>query len=229
MPSTFPAFPDRDDFDLYATMVPAQEVGGDFYDFFLIDERRLGFVIGDVSGKGLGAALYMSITRTMLRATAMQGLSPSACLSHINRVLYPETITKMFVTVVYGILDTETGEVTYCNAGHHSPYVLTHDRGVYSIERTGGIGLCLLGQFDYVDKQTVLQPGESIFLFSDGVTEAVNARHEQFSDERLFACLDRVQDDKPNKIVRDVLQSVVSFSGDLSQTDDITMLAIRYR
>jgi len=229
LPSTFPAFPERDDFDLYATMIPAQEVGGDFYDFFLVEKNHLGFVIGDVSGKGLGAALYMSVTRTMLKATALQGLSPATCLTHVNRVLYPETMPKMFVTVVYGILNTNTGEVTYCNAGHHSPYVVSAGSGIYPLERTGGLGLCMLSEFEYHDKKTVLRPGDSLFLFSDGVTEAVNAGHDQFSQERLLACLHNDTSTEPDQMIRCVLQAIKSFTGDYPQFDDITMLALRYK
>ncbi len=228
LPSKFPAFPDREDFDLYAMMIPAQEVGGDFYDFFLIDDDRLGFVLGDVSGKGIGAALFMAITRTMIRATALPGLPPADCLAHVNRVLHPETMPRMFVTAVFGVLNTASGEVEYCNAGHHSPFVLRGDCTIEEAPRTGGLGLCLIPEFAYTSKNLQLQPGESVLLYTDGVTEAVNARNEQFGEQRLTECLDGCHDEAPAEIVRDVLRSVTHFSGGRAQSDDITMLALKY-
>lgn len=228
LPSTFPAFPDRDEFDLYAMMIPAQEVGGDFYDFFLIDEDRLGFVLGDVSGKGIGAALFMAITRTMIRATALPGLSPAECLAHVNRVLHPETMSRMFVTSVFGVLDTASGELEYCNAGHHSPVLLRADGTVEEAPRTGGLGLCLVPEFGYTSRKTHLTPGDSVLLYTDGVTEAVNAAGEQYGEDRLFRCLQGCHDQAPADVVRDLLQSVTQFSGGRAQADDITMLALKF-
>jgi phosphoserine phosphatase RsbU/P len=229
LPSTFPAFPARKEFDIYATMIPAQEVGGDFYDFFLIDDRRLGFTLGDVSGKGIGAALFMAISRTMLRATGLQGLDVDACITHLNRVLYPETMPRMFVTLVYGILDTETGEVTYCSAGHDTPILLRKTGEVSSLERTGGLGLCLKAGFQYTSRKVRLDPGDMLFLFSDGVTEAVDDERERYSESRLAACLGRADGGGPAEVVRDVLRAVTDFSGGIDQSDDITMLALQYR
>lgn len=228
LPSKFPAFPDRSDFDLYAMMIPAQEVGGDFYDFFLIDDDRLGVVLGDVSGKGIGAALFMAITRTIIRATALRGHPPAECLAHVNRVLHPETMPRMFVTTVFGVLNTATGEVEYCNAGHHSPFVLRRDCTIEEAPRTGGLGLCLVPEFSYSSKTVQLEPGESVLLYTDGVTEAVNDANEQFGEERLTECLDDCHDDAPAEIIRDVLRSVTRFSGGRIQSDDITMLALTY-
>lgn len=228
LPSHFPAFPDRTDFDLYAMMIPAQEVGGDFYDFFLIDEDHLGFAVGDVSGKGIAAALLMAITRTMLRATALGGLGAGACLTHVNRVLHPETVSRMFVTLVYGILDTRTGVVEYANAGHCPPYVIRHGGAVESLPRTGGLGLCLKGDFQYRTRTVTLAPGDWLFLYTDGVTEAVDAEGRQFEGERLAACLCQPAEVVPGELVRTVLRSVVAFCDGVNQADDITMLALRY-
>lgn len=227
LPSKFPAFPDRDDFDLYAMMIPAQEVGGDFYDFFLIDDDHLGVVLGDVSGKGIGAALFMAITRTIIRATALRGLPPDECLTHVNRVLHPETMPRMFVTTVFGVLNTSTGELEYCNAGHHAPIVLRRDCSIEEAPRTGGLGLCLVPDFAYTSKKLQLAPGESVLLYTDGVTEAVNDENEQFGEERLTGCLDGCHEEGPAEIVRDVLRSVTDFSGGRAQSDDITMLALK--
>lgn len=228
LPSTFPAFPDRSDFDLHATMRPAREVGGDFYDFFLVDADRLGFVLGDVSGKGVGAALFMAVTRTILRATALQGLPAQACVRHVNRVLYPESLPHMFVTLVYGILHTLTGEVFYCNAGHTLPYVIRRGAGVTPLAGTGGVGLCLLKDFDYRAGSLTLQPGDTLLLYSDGVTDAVNDRRDQFTDERLRHRLLRMNGSAPAELVRDVLHALDTFSGGVAQPDDVTMLALQY-
>lgn len=229
LPSTFPAFPNRHDLDLYAMMIPAQDVGGDFYDFFLIDEDRLGFVLGDVSGKGIGAALLMAITRTLIRAVGLRGLSPAECFVQVNRVLFPETMPRMFVTGVFGVLNTVTGEMEYCNAGHQQPFVLRNRGEIEEVERTGGLGLCLIPEFVYTSKRLTLAPGESVLLYSDGVTEAVDGSGEQFGDERLVDCLSLAHGKSPSEIIRDVLRSVTRFSGGRAQSDDITMLALQYK
>lgn len=229
LPTRFPAFPDRSEFDIYATMIPAQEVGGDFYDFFLIDEHRLGFVLGDVSGKGIGAAIFMAITRTMLRATALRGVTADECVTHVNRVLYPETMPQMFVTLVYGIMDTRTGEVSYCNAGHHTPYVMKPSGEVIQLTRTGGLGLCLKPDFVYTAERVVLEPGDRLFLYSDGVTEAVNQWHDRYSDDRLLESLKEVGYVTPAETIREVYRSITRFSDGVVQNDDITMLALKYQ
>ncbi len=229
LPSRFPAFPERRDFDLYAKMLPAREVGGDFYDFFLVDEHRLGFVLGDVSDKGVGAAMFMAVTRTMLRATALRDLPTHVCVRHVNRVLYPESLRHMFVTLVYGILDTRTGRVTYCNAGHNLPYVLRQTGDVAALERTGGLGLCLMPDFDYRAKTITLHPGDSLLLFTDGVTEAVDSRRDQFTEERLADCLRRLDGHAPAAMIDEVLNAVEAFADGAPQPDDITLLALRYQ
>ena len=228
LPSRFPAFPERTEFDLHATMIPAREVGGDFYDFFFIDEHHLGFVLGDVSGKGVGAALFMAITRTMLRATALQGTSVAECMAHVNRVLHPESLPRMFVTLVYGVLDARTGALTYCNAGHHPPYLLRRGEPVQAVERTGGLGLCLTSDFEYRPGHLTLSPGDSLVLFSDGITEAVDASHEQFAEARLERCLQHINGQSPAVLIRDVLRAVEDFTGGTPQSDDMTLLALRY-
>ncbi len=227
LPSKFPAFPDRSEFDLYATMIPAQEVGGDFYDFFLIDDDRLGFVIGDVAGKGVGAALFMAITRTMLRATALRGLTAAECVSYTNRTLAPDTLPGMFVTLFYGILDTRSGLVTYANAGHNPPYVVRSDGTRAALESTRGLALCLMADFHYAEKTIQLNPGDSLILYTDGVTEASDDRGEQFESERLEACLEDTAR-APGELCRNVLRCVTEFSGGIEQSDDITLLALQY-
>ncbi|HMB93718.1 MAG TPA: SpoIIE family protein phosphatase [Rhodothermales bacterium] len=229
LPSRFPAFPDRSDFDLHATMLPAREVGGDFYDFFLVDDDRLGFVLGDVSGKGMGAALFMAVTRTMVRATALRGLPVETCVRHVNRVLHPESLPRMFVTLIYGLLDTRTGAVTYCNAGHNLPYVVRASGEVALVPRTGGIGLCLASDFDYQPGTITLQPGDSLLLYTDGVTEAVDEHNEQFEEERLATCLHASNGEAAEPMIRHVLHTVEVFADGTAQADDLTLLALRYR
>ena len=230
LPSRFPAFPERRDFDLHARMLPAREVGGDFYDFFLIDEHRLGFVLGDVSDKGVGAAMFMAVTRTMLRTIALtlRELPVHECVRHVNEMLYPESLRRMFVTLVYSILDTRTGQVEYCNAGHHPPYLIRQTSEVTALERTGGLGLCLMPDFDYQSKNVKLHPGDSLLLFTDGVTEAVDSRREQFTEERLADCLRRLDGHTPAAMIHDVLHAVETFSEGTPQPDDITLLALQY-
>jgi sigma-B regulation protein RsbU (phosphoserine phosphatase) len=228
LPSAFPAFPEHEEFELYATMIPAQEVGGDLYDCFLIGEDRLGFVIGDVAGKGVGASLFMAITRTILRATALRGLDPAACVREVNRVLYPESMAHMFVTLVYGVLDRATGAVSLCNAGHNKPYLVRADGTVEIVDGARGLGVCLTGDFDYAPTDLTLAPGDSLVLYTDGVTEAADPERLQFEDERLVACLERTGGEAPSEIIRDVLRAVEEFSAGAPPADDITLLVLRY-
>ncbi len=229
LPSRFPAFPDRDDFDLYATMLPAQEVGGDFYDFFLLDQDRLGFCIGDVAGKGIGAALFMAITRTLLRATALGGMGAGECLRRVNRVLFPEALPRLFVTAIYGTLDLRTGLLEYAVGGHLLPLHLTPDGTVQPLARTHGIGLCLQADFPYGARTVQLAPGDTVLLYTDGVPEAMDGHREQFSDARVRQCLEKAAGLPPGDVVRDVLQAVEAFGAGLPQADDVTLLAVRYQ
>ncbi len=227
LPTTFPAFPDRNEFDIYATMIPAREVGGDFYDFFLIDDDRLGFSLGDVSGKGIGAAFFMAVTQTMLRATALQGLPPEVCVTHVNRVLYPVSTSNMFVTLVYGVLDLTSGALDYVAAGHQPPYLL-RGGSVMELERTGGIGLCLVSDFAFEARRARLERGDSLVLFTDGVTEAKDAARDLFSERRLTDCLGRSNGATAAEQVRDVLRAVDAFTDGAVQADDITLLSLTY-
>jgi phosphoserine phosphatase RsbU/P len=229
LPAAFPAFPEQDAFELYATMIPAQDVGGDLYDCFMLDEGRLGFVLGDVSGKGVGAALFMAITRTIVRATALRGMDPAACLRAVNRALYPETMPHMFVTLIYGILDTESGIVTLCNAGHNAPYVIRNDGQVQSVDGPRGLALCLKADFEYANTELVLSPLDALLIHSDGVTEARNAERGEFEEERLEACLQTAPGKPPASIIRDVLRAVERFSNGVPRADDVTLLVLQYR
>ncbi|MEM8559725.1 MAG: SpoIIE family protein phosphatase [Bacteroidota bacterium] len=239
LPAATPAFPGRDDFDLYATMLPAQEVGGDFYDCFLIEDagtesahseaNRLGFVVGDVSGKGVGAALFMAITRTILRATAQRDLPADEVIRHVNRVLHPESMAHMFVTLVYGLLDLRTGTLDLVNAGHHHPLVLRTDGSLEACRCARGLGLCLTPDFAYEASTLALNPGDTLLLYTDGVTEAANEDREQFEEERLASCLDALAERSPAAVIRQVLRAVETFSDGATQADDLTLLAVQRR
>ncbi|GAB5520358.1 MAG: SpoIIE family protein phosphatase [Rhodothermales bacterium] len=227
LPQQFPAFPDEPRCDLHAAMHAAKEVGGDFYDFFMLDEDHVGFAVGDVAGKGLPAALFMTNTRTLLRATALQGMPPEACVRHVNRALHSERVKGMFVTLVYAILDLRTGMVTYCNAGHNAPYHLSAN-GVAAVYRTGGLAVCLARDFAYTSKTLQLAPGDTLFVYTDGVPEANNAANEDFDDGRLEAHLSELHGAAPKALNAAVLQAVRRFAGDAPQRDDITLLALKY-
>ena len=228
LPQTFPPFPGRRDFELFAAMIPAREVGGDFYDFFLIDDDRLGFVIGDVSGKGIPAAIFMAMSRTLLKSTALGGLAPGECLERVNRLLCADNSAEMFVTIFYGILDTRSGHIDYGNGGHHPPYLL---RGAGALEPLAGTGGLVLGIFEnvrYATHQARLQPGDGVVLYTDGATEAMDGGGNLFGDRRLRALLGTCNGAAPEEIVRGLVAAVQGYAAGAPQSDDITALAIRY-
>ena len=227
LPKTFPPFPGRTEFSIYASMIAAKEVGGDFFDFFMIDHERLGFVIGDVSGKGVTAAIFMAVSRTLIRATGIKGVSTQECMNYVNRLLCSESVSCMFVTVFYGILNTANGEVEYVNAGHNPPYILSNNF-VQKVDMTGGTILGCMDDFSYGSKKIQLNPGDLLFLFTDGVTEAFNTREELYGDNRLVTFLEAHSSTPIEEIIKKSNQSVSDFSAGVPQSDDITLLAIRY-
>lgn len=228
LPQDFPPFPNRDEFDVYAEMHTAKEVGGDLYDFFMLDEHRLGFMIGDVSGKGVPASLYMAVSKTMLKSIASQIDDPAECLSTVNKMLIPESDVTTFVTVFFGILDTRTGQVRYSNGGHNLPYIIRQDGSVEEVENTPGL---LLGKIEAIDFETnefSLEPGEKVFLFTDGVTEARALSGDFYDEPRLEECLEKHSDNTLKKLVGNVIVNVLSFLGKAEQSDDITILSLQY-
>jgi phosphoserine phosphatase RsbU/P len=227
LPAIFPPFPDRTEFSIFASMIAAKEVGGDFFDFFMIDNERLGFVIGDVSGKGVTAAIFMAVSRTLIRATGLKGISTEECMNYVNRLLCNESVSCMFVTVFYGILNTSTGEVEYVNAGHNPPYHLTGN-GIAKVDKTDGTILGCLEHLTFQSKKLQLNPGDQLFLFTDGVTEAFNINEELYGDERLEQYLQTHQTIPIEDLVRESISDVTLFSTGMQQSDDITLLAIKY-
>jgi serine phosphatase RsbU (regulator of sigma subunit) len=227
VPRTFPPFPDRRDFDIHAQMTSARAVGGDFFDFFLLGEHRLGVVIGDVSGKGIPAALYMAVTRTQIKTTALQGMRPEECLLDVNRVLVRENVGELFATCFYAILDTRTGELCYCSAGHNPPYLLRATGAVEPLSEVGGIPLGLFDYMGYTGNRTQLEPGDALFLYTDGVPEANNAADEEFTYERLASSLRDGMSLPCREMIGHLTRDVLAFTAGAPQSDDITMLCIR--
>jgi sigma-B regulation protein RsbU (phosphoserine phosphatase) len=228
LPKNFPPFPNRTDFDILAKIEPAREVGGDLYDFFFMDEDHLCFVIGDVSGKGVPASLFMAVTKTMIKAKATKGLSPEKVLTHVNQDLSLDNDSMMFVTLFLGILDTGTGELEYCNAGHNPPLLLSPAGRVLILQPTGGIALGVAEEGVYQSRKVILQKGDSLFLYTDGVTEAMNKREELFSEGRLIKELADMKGKSIQEIVTGVMGKVSGFSAGVPQADDITLMVIRY-
>jgi phosphoserine phosphatase RsbU/P len=227
VPKIFPPFPDRSEFDIFATLAPAKEVGGDFYDFFFIDDDHLCFAVGDVSGKGVPAALFMAVTKTLFKSTAENSGTPGEILARLNAEICRDNESCMFVTLFCGILNIRTGQVDYSNGGHNLPYHLHRD-GVNRLENLGGIALGLVEQTLYASGRMVLGPGEALLLYTDGVTEAMDSRERLYSEQRLAEFLASNRGSSPRQIVGDLARDVRSFAGAAPQSDDITALALRY-
>jgi phosphoserine phosphatase RsbU/P len=228
VPKTFPPFPDRKEFDIYATLIPAREVGGDFYDFFFIDDQRLCFAIGDVSGKGVPASLFMALTKTMFRATGgRQNATAELILSRLNGEICRDNDSCMFVTVFCGIMDVRTGRVDYSNAGHNLPYVVSHGV-VTALSNTGGMALGVTDSVDFHAGHIVLKPGDRLVLYTDGVTEAMDRDDELFSEGRLETTLQGVKGQSSKEVIEKVTKDVQRFAAVAPQSDDITLLALGY-
>ncbi len=221
-------FPQRPEIDLFATLRPAKTVGGDLYDFRL-DGDRLWFVVGDVSGKGVPAALFMAVTKVLFGVSVEVESSPAAVMSRVNRALCRENEHFLFVSAFLGRLDVRTGELEYANAGHNLPYRLRGDGSVSTLPASPGLVMGVNDEFVYQTESTRLEAGDGIFLFTDGVTEAIDTQNELFSEARLEACLERVKGWSPVEIVAGALHALDDFVGEAAQFDDITALAIRYR
>jgi sigma-B regulation protein RsbU (phosphoserine phosphatase) len=227
VPKIFPAFPERSEFDIFATLVPAKEVGGDLYDFFFLDDDHLCFAIGDVSGKGVPASLFMAVTKTLFRATAGTGSTPGEILARLNAEICRDNESCMFVTFFCAILNIRTGQVDYSNGGHNLPYYLHHD-GVSPLKNTGGRALGLVEQSPYASARMVLRPGESLLLYTDGVTEAMDLSETLYSDQRLAQFLGTNRGSAPRQIIGDLVSDVRHFAGEAPQSDDITALGLLY-
>ena len=228
VPKTFPPFPDRTEFDIYATLVPAREVGGDFYDFFFIDDHRLCFAIGDVSGKGVPASLFMALTKTMFRATGgRQNATAETIISRLNGEICRDNESCMFVTVFCGVLDVRSGQVEYSNAGHNLPYVLSNGV-VTAVPKTGGMALGVTESVDFHAGRLLLKPGDRLVLYTDGVTEAMDKDDQLFSESRMEETLQGVNGQSSEEVIKRVVKDVHHFSAGAPQSDDITLLVLGY-
>jgi sigma-B regulation protein RsbU (phosphoserine phosphatase) len=228
LPKEFPPFPDRHEFEIYATLEPAKEVGGDLYDFFFVDGDHLCFAVGDVSGKGVPAALFMTVSKTLIKMEATKGLGTAEVLSRVNRHLAHDNPSIMFVTIFLGLLNVRTGELEYSSGGHDPPYIVRTSGDAEPLELTDGVLLGVEEDFAYQSKKILLQKGETIFLYTDGVTEAKNPDDQLFSDERLQQMLSRFQQKGATDIIHTIRSEIEIFSEGTPQYDDITMLALKF-
>ena len=227
LPSIFPAFPERKEFDIHASMDPAKEVGGDFYDFFLIDSNHLAMVIADVSGKGVPAALFMMASKILINDSAMLLRSPGAVLEYVNNQICGSNTAEMFVTVWLGVLDIETGILTCSNAGHENP-ALKHGGKFEMYEDEHGFVVGGIGGMKYSEYRIKLDKGDCLFVYTDGVSEATDAGEEQFGNDRLLAALNKDPDAAPKELLQNVRAAIDEFTGDAQQFDDITMIGFTY-
>lgn len=228
LPLEFPPFPHRNEFSIYGEMHTAKQVGGDFFDFYMLDEDRLGFVIADVSGKGVPASLYMAVSKTMIKAIASQIDDPAEILSTVNTMLIPESELTTFVTVFFGILDTKTGIIRYCNGGHNLPYIVRKDGKAEEVENTSGLLLGKIEPIEFETKELTLAAGEKLMMFTDGVTEAMAEDESMYEEPRLEAYLENHHTYSNEQLVRGLIVDVLKFTGKAEQSDDITVLSLGY-
>ncbi len=228
LPRIFPAFPTFTEFDIYATMDPAKEVGGDFYDFFLVDGDHLALVIADVSGKGVPAALFMVIAKSLIKNRALMKEEPSDALDNVNGQLCEGNESGLFVTVWLAVIDLNTGHVLEANAGHEYPALKRKDGQYELIKRKHSPAVAVMEGIPFRQTEFDLNPGDRLFVYTDGVTEATNAHNELFGEERLLDVLNRNMDKKPEELLPAVRQSIDEFVGTAPQFDDITMLGFSF-
>jgi sigma-B regulation protein RsbU (phosphoserine phosphatase) len=213
---------------LYAKMTAAKQIGGDFYDFFWLDDTHLGFLIADVSGKGVPAALFMTVSRTLIRTHAFNDESPGQALASANEMLEKDNTGMMFVTAFYAVLDITTGKMKYANGGHNPPYLVRPGKNAEIIPTTGNPALGVVNLDEFINKEIQLEPNDLVFLYTDGVTEATNMNEEYYSDQKLADDLTEYRDLAVDELITTLGSDIKKFAADCPQSDDITMLAIRY-
>lgn len=247
LPQKFPAFPSNPEIDICASVVPALEVGGDLYDFFLLDEDHIFFLIGDVSDKGVPAALFMAIVKTAFQISAKGKVQMSGGDYHcvgteelpgliatvmrtVNNVLFENNPSQMFVTIFAGILDLRTGEIEYSDGGHEPPFIIRSDRKIEMLNKKGGVALGFLDDYVFSSGTIQLNPGDSLLLYTDGVNEARNANNEMFARPSIGEVLRRLSEKmSASKVVSTILRKVQEFASGAPQSDDITVLAIHFK
>nr|WP_317449527.1 SpoIIE family protein phosphatase [uncultured Sellimonas sp.] len=228
LPCIFPAFPERTEFDIYAMMHPAKEVGGDFYDFFLIDEDHLALVIADVSGKGVPAALFMVIAKTLIKNQALTGESPAQILRSVNEQLCEGNEAELFVTVWLGIIQISTGKGIAANAGHEHPVIRRKDGKFELVIYRHSPAVAVMEGMNFREHEFELYPGDTLFVYTDGVPEATDSQNKLFGNERMLNALNKNPDAKPEELLKNVKEEVDLFTKEVPQFDDVTMLGIKY-
>ena len=225
LPADFPSHPN---FELHAWMTPAREVGGDFYDFFTAEDERQAVVVGDVSGKGVPAALFMMVSRTLVKGTGLGVADPGLCLAEVNDLLCESNEESMFVTIFFAHLNVNTGLFKFANGGHNPPYVLRASGEVESLVGEPGLILGIMSGAEYTTGTIDLEPGDAVFMYTDGVTEAMNLEGELLGEEELEEILAEVTNQGASQVVRYVIKELYEHVGDAPQSDDITCMALKY-
>jgi sigma-B regulation protein RsbU (phosphoserine phosphatase) len=218
--------PDIPGYEIAGRSIPAQVVGGDYFDFIPMDEHRLAICVGDVSGKGLPASLLMANTQATLRGQTLINASPRLCMERSNKLLYDSTSTEKFVTMFYSILDFSTHQLIYSNAGHDIPYLLSTAASVIRL-KTGGVPLSMLEHFSFEEATVVLQPDDVLVICSDGIPEAMDVNQQQFGEERLSALLNTLRTVSAVGVIDEIVAAVTGHAGAASQADDMTVVVVR--
>ncbi|MCC7561448.1 MAG: SpoIIE family protein phosphatase [Methanobrevibacter arboriphilus] len=228
LPNKFPAFPNKVEFDVYAMSKSAEKVGGDFYDFFLIDENHLAIVIADVSDKGIPAALFMMIAKTLIKSNLLNENTPDEAFFNANNQLCEDNDQNMFVTAWMGVLEIDTGKFTFVNAGHNPPILKDNEKSVW-LKSSPGFVLGGIKDIKYLQNKITLKPGDRLLLYTDGVTEAINNKEEFFGEKRLIETFDKKGDSQIKEVLDSIKDDIDLFAGDIDQFDDITMLILEYK
>ena len=231
LPKTFPPYPDCEEITIYGQLTPAKAVGGDLYDFYIRDEK-LFFCIGDVSGKGIPASLVMAVTRALFRTVSAHESEPENIISHINKTIAEDNDTSMFVTLFVGALDLKTGHISYCNAGHDAPVLISKDgKRIEMLTVENNLPVGVMSEWKFKSQENTIENGATIFLYTDGLTEAENTEHGQFGEGQMLqmariACADGCP--SPENLIKQIVKAVNSFVGEAEQSDDLTMMAIKF-
>ena len=226
LPLEFPPYPERAEFSVHALLKPAREVGGDFYDFFFINDDEICLIVGDVSGKGVPAALFMAVTKTMIKTQAVDDPSPASIVTRVNEELSADNPSSMFVTLFFAIANVKTGEVRFTNAGHNPPYILRKDGSLECLNQRHGPIIAAVEGVAFREDKIQLDAMDTLVIFTDGVTEAMDISQQLYAEPRLEACI-RKSDGTPDQMTREILQDVEQYAGKAEQADDITILTFR--
>jgi sigma-B regulation protein RsbU (phosphoserine phosphatase) len=226
LPLEFPAFPEREEFSVHALLKPAREVGGDFYDFFFINDDEICLIVGDVSGKGVPAALFMAVTKTMIKTQAVDDPSPASIVTRVNEELSADNPSSMFVTLFFAIANVRTGKVRFTNAGHNPPYILRQDRSLECLDQRHGPIIAAVEGVAFREDKTQLEINDTLVIFTDGVTEAMDISQQLYAEPRLEAFIEKSAG-VPDQLTGEILEDVEAYAGEAEQADDITILAFR--